>query len=690
MGMILVIVIAVALLAFIAGEVIHFGGSLLRGDANTIGVVAGEKIPYADFNKKVEQNTDQYRQQYGANLSPQITSYIQENTWNQLLSQAILKKELDRLSLVVGTAETQDMISGKNPDQQIIQAFGDPQTGQVDRVKLNNVLNNIKAAKEGDPMKSQWNAFVAQMIESKKAQKYVSLVTNGLYVNSLEAQDDYEAKNKLVNFKYVALAYASIPDSKVTITDGDYSDFYNEHKASFKTDQELRNIEYVTFNGAASKADSAAVKAQVEKMLPDFKASTNDSLYVQVNSETKTPLVYQKKGALEPAVDSVMFSAAKGFVYGPYLSNGSYKLAKLVDSRVGPDSVKASHILINPATEGGVEKALAKADSLKKLIVAGKSFADLATIYSIDKQSAEKGGDLGTFGRGTMVPVFDEAVFNGTKGEYKIVTSQFGVHLIKIVDQKGSSKVAKIAIVDKPLIPSKETQSAAYNKAQAFLASVSGGNFDAEVKKEKLQLTPANDVSGITASLPGLESARDLVRWAFKAESGDVSDQVFTSGDQYVVAHLTTIKPEGTLPLEVVKPQIEAAVRNKVKAKQLLEKIQSASASSIDQLGQKVGAPVVPVQNIVFANPVIPGVGAEYSLVGSIFGSQPNKLSKGVEGQNGVYAYVVESFVKPAALANTVREKQQIGQNLTQRASGQLLNALKDKANVKDYRAKFL
>jgi peptidyl-prolyl cis-trans isomerase D len=159
-------------------------------------------------------------------------------------------------------------------------------------------------------------------------------------------------------------------------------------------------------------------------------------------------------------------------------------------------------------------------------------------------------------------------------------------------------------------------------------------------------------------------------------------------GDQYVIPILTTVKPKGTLALDVVKKQIEPAVRNHVKAKQLIEKL--SGGSSIDQVAQKAGSKVVPVQNVVFANPVIPGLSLEYKVVGTIFGSQPNKLTKPIEGQHGVYVAVLDNFINPAALGNAVREKQQIGQALLQRSQGQLFEALKDKANVKDYRAKFM
>jgi len=322
MGKILAIVIGLALFAFIVGEVARSGSSFMRDSNNEIGEVYGEKIPYDQFSKKVDQNTKNFMQQSGqGNITPQITNYIQETTWNQEVSQIILKKEIERLGLMVGTDETRSMISGNNPNPQIVQAFGDPKTGQIDKSRLNMFLNNIQTAKAGDQMKQQWTDFVTQMVESKKAEKYLALVRNGLYVNSLDAKDDYEAKNKLVNFKYAELDYASLPDNKVTLTDDDYETYYNEHKAQFKNQQELRSFEYISINAAPSKEDTLAAKADIDKLAADFKASTNDSLFVQVNAETKAQIVYQRKGQLEPALDSVVFNLPKGTVYGPYFSN---------------------------------------------------------------------------------------------------------------------------------------------------------------------------------------------------------------------------------------------------------------------------------------------------------------------------------------------------------------------------------
>lgn len=694
LGLIMVIVIGFALFAFIIGEVVHYGSSFMNGDRTTIGEVAGDKIEYEDFSSKLDQNIQNFKQQSNQqNLNPQMTSYVQQTTWNQEVSQIILQKQINKLGIAVGIDESKALIQGSNPSPQIVQAFTNRQTGQFDRQQLSAFLGNVSSAKADPATKAQWANFVNQIIEGKKSEKYLSMIRNGLYVNSLEAKDDYESRNKIANFKYVALDYTSIPDNQIKLTDADYTTYYNEHKNEFKNPEELRSFDYVVFNAAPSKADTAVVKEQIDKLVQGFKTSKNDSLFVAINANTPAPLVYQKKGQLDPMLDSVMFNAAPGFVYGPFFANGSYKLAKLVSAEVGPDSVKARHILINPTTAGGVDKALAKADSLKKLIQSGKqTFAELAKTNSVDG-SAAKGGELGTFARGAMVPVFEEAVFNGKKGDLKIVTSQFGVHLIEIEDQKGSSKVVKVAVVDKSLAPSSKTLSAAYAKAQAFLGKTTNASFDQEIKAEKLKKLTAEDVNVNASAVTGLEGARDIVKWAFGAKTGDVSNQVFelNATNQYVVAQLETIKPKGILTVDLVKKQIEPAVRNQVKAKKLEEKLNNAlkGASDLDKVAAQVGSKVVPVQNVVFANPIIPGIAQENKVVGAIFGSQLHQLSKPIEGQNGVYVYSVDSFNNPPALNNAAKDRQQIAQSTLQRIDTDVFNVLKEKANVKDYRAKF-
>lgn len=691
-GIIIVGAIGFAIVAFLVSDAVQMGGSFMQGNQTEVGEVDGNAISILEFNEKVEQNTNNFKQQMGqSNLDPQMTSYIIENTWNQSISQILMSKEMSRLGLQVSKNELNDLVSGKNPDPQIIQNFGDPQTGQLNRMQLNAFLENVKSQPSSSPVSQQWTAFLLNVRESKLAQKYTNLIKNSLYVTSLEAREDYDQRNKLANFNFVNLEYSSVPDNQVKLTDQDYADYYNENKYKFKNTLEKRSFEYIVFDANPSKADSADIKAMVAKTAAEFRAAANDSLFVSINAETKMPISYVRKGQLEPALDSAVFSASKGTFIGPLFTGGVYKMVKVLDLKVGPDSVKASHILLNPATEGGIDKAKAKADSIKSLIAGGASFTELAAKFGTDA-SKDSGGELGTFARGAMVPAFEEAVFNGSTGDLKVITTQFGVHVIKINAQIGSSKVARVAIVDKSFSTSNKTQQEAYSKATSFLTVAKNAEtFDTEAKKAAYVKLLADNVVPTQASIPGLDNPREMVRWVYGADKGDVSNQVFEMGNKFAVAKVIDIFREGTLPLEQVKKDIEPMVMKRVKARMLVEKLEKAleGSKSIEQVAQKVGRAVTPVQNIVFANPVIPGLSQENILVGTIFGSQPSKLSQPIEGEQGVYVFVVNGFSKPAPLTNAFKQKVQISQGLAQRASGEAFKALRDNSKIKDNRVKF-
>ncbi len=691
-GVIIVSLIGLAIVAFLISDAVRLGSPFWSASNNQVGEVAGETIDIQSFNAKVEENANNFKQQMGqSSLSTQMMAYVVENTWNQTVSQILLEKELNLLGLQVGKTELNDMISGKNPDPQVLQAFGNPQTGQINRDQLNQFLNNIDKEDAASPMRQQWGNFLLNLTQNRLSEKYFNLVKNSLYVTTLEAREDYQQRNKLANFKYLSLDYTSIPDQQIKLTDEDFQDYYEKNKYRFNNKVETRSFEYVVFDAKPSKADSAEINAKIVKLTNDFRVSANDSLFVSINSDTKTPIAYVRKGQLEPALDSAVFKAAAGTLLGPIFTGTSYKLAKVLDVKVGPDSVSASHILINPATEGGLDKAKSKADSIRNLIAKGASFAALAKQFGTDG-SKDKGGDLGTFGRGAMVPAFENAVFNGKTGDLKVITTQFGVHVIKINAQKGSSKVVKVALVDKSLSSSSKTQQAAYAKASAFLNKANDAKaFDELAKQSGYKKLIAQDVVGTQADLAGLENPREIIRWAYRADVGDVSDQVFETGDQFVIAKLTDVKEKGTLSLAQVKKQIEPQVFKEVKAKRLEEKLNQAlaGASSLEQVAQKVGKIVVPVENLVFANPILPGVGQENKLVGAIFGAQPAKLSKAIRGESGVYAFVVNGFSNSAPLLNPAKQKQQLVQYLYQRGGGAAFGVLRDQADVKDYRVKF-
>ncbi len=685
-GFILVGAIGFAIVAFLVGDAINVGKPFWAASQKVVGSVDGEEISIEEFGAKVDQNLQQFKQQYGGSANPQMTAMAVDNAWNGELATILLSKEYNRLGLGISGDELVDLLyKGKDLSPLVVQYFGNPKTGQVDRAA---VITSLKQKASNPQLKQQWDLLQTEIEKQALQQKYANLIKNSVYVTSLEANDEYQNRNKLANFNYVSLEYASIPDASVKPTESDFSDYYNENKKRFDNPAETRTFDYVSFSINPTKEDSAAVKAQVEKLAGDFRVSKSDSLFAAINSDVKIPYTYISKGKLDPKIDSAVFSLPAGSFYGPVFSGNSYKMVKIADVRFSPDSVKASHILLDATKMGGADKAVKFADSLKTLVQNGASFSALAKMYSVDG-SKDKGGELGTFARGQMVAEFENAAFNGKTGDLKVVTSQFGVHLIKIENQIGSSKVAKLAYVEKNLAPSSKTKDQAYKKASKFLSEVKGDNFAETAKKQGLTLGVAERITASQGYAPGLDNPRQLIRDGYAAEKGDVLAEVYQMDNSYVIAHVTDINPKGQLSLEAVKKDITPMVINAVKAKMLTERIEKAGASNLNQLAQKLGRPVMPVQNIVFANPIVPGAAQENKLIGSVFGSPVGKLSKPVDGDHGVYVFTVNGFTNPAPIGNTYKQKETMLQAVAQRSLGAAFQALQDKSDIKDNRVKF-
>lgn len=688
-GLLVVWAIGFALVAFLLGEIIPQLMGTIGPNQNEVGKIDGESIDYASFNAEVEMGVNNMRQQMGGAVNEQMNAYVIENVWNQRVSQALLEKEIDRIGLNVGSAELNDMVSGQNPSPQIIQSFTNPETGQFDRNSLSVFLTNIRNEPPNSEQKQQWENFLTVIKNDRLQQKYNQLVQNSVYVTSLEANEDYVQRNKIANFSYVLMDYASVNDKDITLSDEDYQNYYNENKALFNNKVETRTIEYVAFNAQPTPADSAAVKQKAAELVQEFATADNDSLFASINSETKYPVMYYSKGQLSPALDTALFSASTGTVVGPFYSNGTYEMAKVIDSRMSPDSVTASHILLNPALEGGLPQAQAKADSIKNLIQNGADFSELALTFGTDATKND-GGSLGTFARGAMPPI-EDAVFNGRTGDVMVLNTQFGVHVIRIDNQKGSSRVVKAAIIDRSVQSSKETMNEAYAKASSFFGKVNDKNFSEIAKTEGYQVQVGENIVPMQASFQDLSNPREIIRWAFDAKAGEVSEKVFELESQYVVARLRDVRKEGLLPLESVKKDIQPAVLNRAKAKQLKEKTDSAlqGASGIAQVAQKLGKSPVKVENIVFANPIIPGVAQENRVVGTVFGLQPAALSKSIEGNQGVYVVSVQDFVNPSQPQNLLSIKQQNMTAIKQRVPGAIYQVLQDNADIEDNRVRF-
>jgi peptidyl-prolyl cis-trans isomerase D len=693
----LVGVVFVSLVLFVLGDAVTNNRGFMHGSETTVADIGGNKIKIQDFQERVAKLEDNYKINTGKeNIDQQTADQLKDQAWGQMLNEQLLGKQYDKIGLKVSPEEIFDMVQGKNPHQQIKDAFKDPKTGQFNPASVIQFLKNMDNDQTGKT-RAQWLAFEDFLKNDRISTKFNNMVKQGLYVTTEEAKRDYEAKNRQATIKYVELKYASIPDSTVKPSDADLNDYYNENKNKFKQEAS-RKIEYVTFDVEPSAEDRKEAADYIAKLVEPFKASTDDSAFVKMNSDSKMDSTYHKKGTLAPILDSVFFNAPIGTVIGPYEENGAFKISKLIAAKDIPDSIKVSHALVSykgaqraaETVTRTKEQAKAMADSLFKLCENDpKKFIEIASTASDDVVSAAKAGDLGWMNMNSgMDARFKAGAFDTGKGNVKLVESDFGFHLIKVFDISKTEKQVKVATVDRRIEAGSKTYQTIFAKATEFAGKNNTADaFDKAVKEQGLNKRVAESLSEAEKNVPGLENARPLVQWAYRSKKGDVTEKPFELGNKFVIAKLVEIREKGIAPLEQVKDQVTTEVIKNLKAKMLMEKMNGAT--NIDALASKLGQPALTASNVNFGAPYIQNIGMEPEVVGTVFTLKQGQLSKPIKGESGVFAVQVESFTEPPATKDYTQAKNQAMQQLGSRATYEVFNALKEKANVVDNRGKF-
>ncbi|HAQ19006.1 MAG TPA: peptidylprolyl isomerase [Prolixibacteraceae bacterium] len=693
-SLMIAIVIGLALGAFILGDMLNSGSNLMRPSQMEIAEIDGESIQYPDFQKKIEELSEIYK------MNSQQTQ-IDENTWEQIreqvwqgyLQENIVGKASEKLGITVSVEELFDLVQGANPHPIIQQLFRNQQTGAVDKSAIIQFLKSLETSATPE-QKSYWLYIENQIKQDKIRSKYNNLVSKGLYVTSEEAKKSLEAKNRNASFQYVLLSYTSIADTAVSISDSDLKAYYNKHKNDYKQDK-TRKIEYVTFEVLPSATDNAATLKWVTDSKQEFATVTDNAQYVNVNSDTRFDPGYFKKDELPAAMAEWAFSAQPGDFYGPYFENNEYKLAKIDQFKMLPDSVQASHILINPQTVGSIEKARAMVDSLKKNIESGGNFAEVAMKYSEDPGSKLKGGDLGWFKRKQMVAEFEEAAFSGEINKLYIVGTRFGFHLIKPTQKGKETNQVRIATLSRKVAPSTETYQKIYSETSKFASeNQSFEAFNKAVVDQKLDKKMAT-LKENDREVTGLEQSRAFVRAAFNAEKGKIlvnneGSTIFEFGNKFVIGAMTEATEEGPSSFEEAKIRIDLAVRKEKKAQMLAEKLKNAASGQSDlaSIASRLSTEVKEATGVNFSTFSIPAAGFEPAVIGTVCSLTEGKISAPVEGNSGVYLTKVTSVVTNTDI-DLKGEKVRLAQTLSSRAGSQVFESLKKVVDIEDKRAKF-
>ena len=693
-GLLVAIVIGLALGAFILGDMLNSGSKLMTPSKMKIAEIDGESVQYPDFQRKVEELSEVYKMNTQKTTIDEATwEQIREQVWQGYLQENIIGKATDKLGIAVTAEELFDLVQGSNPHPIIQQLFKNPKTGAVDKATIIQFLKSLETTATAQ-QKSYWLYIESQIKLDRLRTKYSSLVSKGLDVTTDEAKKSLEAKNKSVNFQYVVLNYSTVADASVNVSDNELKEYYNKHKDEYKQEK-TRKIEYVTFEVLPSSSDIANTQKWLNDTKPEFASATDNKQFISVNSDIAFDPGFFKKEELSPALATWAFNAQPGDFYGPYLENNEYKLAKLDQFKMMPDSVQASHILISPQTAGTIEKAKAKVDSIKRLIENGADFAAMAKKFSEDQGSAAKGGDLGWFKRKQMVPEFEEVAFSGEINKLNIANTRFGFHLIKTIKKGKETNEVRLAILARKVEPGTETYQKIYSEVSKFASeNQTAEAFSKAVVAQKLDKKMAS-LKENDREVHGLETSRQLVKAAFSAENGKVlvnneNSSIFEFGNKFVIGILTGATEEGNSTFEEAKVRVDMVVRKEKKAQMLAEKLKNAAAGQSDLSGvaSKLSTEVKDAAGINFNSFSIPAIGTEPAVIGTVSFLPEGKISVPIEGNNGVYLAKVTSVSKSDD-KNVKGEKKRLEQSLDYRASSQVFESLKKVAEITDRRAKF-
>ena len=688
-GLLIAVIIGMAIFAFVLQDMLTGGNPNMMGSRIDFAEIDGKSVKYEEYAAKLEKLTEFYRLRLGqSSLDEQTMESLREQTWQDIVREYSTKDEFSELGVNVSTDELMDMIQGRNPHPVIKSLFSDPQTGILNRTFLLQFIRTMNEDPSG-AQKTIWLYLEKQILDDRSFTKYTNLIRKGLYVTSLEAQNNFVETNRRMDISYVLKRFSEVPDSLIHINEKDLEKYYREHPKDYMQEA-TRDLEYLVFEVLPSDEDDRMAEEWINRIKGEFE--TVEDAVALVNMESDLPFddINYKYGDLPEIINDFMFNSEPGAVYGPYFEDKAYILSRLVEINYLPDSVHARHILLQPDASRDANAIKILADSLKEMLEIGTDFESLAFQYGMDG-SAQMGGDLGWFSEGDMVKAFSDSCFNGKIGKIMTVNSQFGIHLVEVLEKSRNVKKVKVAYLNRNVDPSSETYQNKYAEAVKFAGmNNTYEKFNSSVSAQNLTKRYASNITESQRTITGLESPRAMIRWTFEADLYDVSSEIFEFGNKYVISVVTGVREKGVAPLEQVRTEVELELEKNMKAELLAREFSAhlENVQSIFELGEEMELVVQEANNITFSSLSLPSAGIEPNVIATSSILEQDHLSKPVQGNNGVYVVVVnaiqendESDIASLQSRMTVMRESQ--------ASFEAYEALREAADIQDNRSTF-
>lgn len=694
-GILLIIIIGLGLFAFIAEEAFRSCNGIKGQNSQQIGEVLGEKIYVQDFQKLLEEYQDAMKLTMRTdNLSEDQLNQLKDQVWQQLVSERVIKEDCKKLGLTVTEDELQNVLNDGTNQLLTQTPFVNQQTGRFDVSILKQFIDAYRKAEASnnsqqlDQMRPAYNywLFVEKNLRTQLlAQKYQSLLANCVLSNKVEAKMAFNEENEEAQIQLASIAYNTIKDADIKVTDEELKAKYEELKPAFRQQQETRDVKMVDVQVKASATD----RAQLQKDMAGYQKQLAEAADpTQVVSKSGSMIQYiglpvsgkafQQYPDIASKIDS-MAVGTTGVVENT--KDNTYNIVRILSRTELPDSVEFRQIQVGGKT---LEAARASADSIQKALAAGGDFQAIAKRYGQDSTTTWFTGAMyeqaSTMSQDNRAYI--EALLNGAVGSTQNIELTQGNVVIQVLNRKAMKSKAVAAVIKKEIRFSDNTYSKAYNRFSQFVTQSQASLADLQKHATKFGYTvqDLNDfaTSSHTVGNVGGSGIRDAIKWIFEAKEGQVS-QLFEAGkenDHLLVLCMTKIHPQGYRPWDdaQVKEILKREVIRDKKAEMIMAKLKGVNSIAA---AQAKGAKVSTVNQITFAAPAfIQATGAaEPALSGAVAATAQGKFcSAPVKGNAGVYVFqVVKKQMRPAKY----NEEQQI-QMCRQRAMQYMGNFMQD------------
>ena len=655
-GALLIAIVGLAMLAFILGDFLNSGSSFFNRSRENVGVIEGQKVHYTEYEAAKEQLTEVYKIESGrSDFDEDTYAQIRNQVWNMLMMDYTLRAQANEIGMDITADELSELCIGNNIHQIIRgrRAFAD-ENGQFSREAVINLLQAINQNGEDAEQnanlkqaKTYWLYWEKAVRISYMQEKYTTLLQHLIKANSLDAEFAFNNRQNGVSAEYVMQPYFTVADSLVKISDSDLKKIYKQKKEQFKQTPN-RAIKYVAFDIVPSQDDFKAAENLMNSLQEEFKTTEDVSLVVNTNSD----IMYDGRDYSEETVPVQFkdFAFAKGAKAGDcteiLFEDNTYAMARIMKAGYSmPDSVELKAIV-----EGGEDQ------------------------------------ELGWFKAADLPKNIAEPALSGKRGERFTVAQGMGEQTFEIMEIGKPTPKVKLAILAREVTPSSKTYSIIYNQAKQFIVSNPNAEaLEAAAQEAGMAVIPQYNLTATTDKVGQLKGSRTIVRWAFEAKEGNVSD-VFECGQQFIVAALTEVNDGEYRPMEAVRAELTREATNNAKAEYI--KKQLKDVKTIEEAAAVMNQQVQSVERVSLADSRFGKAGMEPAVIGATLALAANELSEPIQGNMGVFVVKAGAANNTADAFDAESEKAQLAGRYAY-LPYQAIQLVEDKAEVTDNRANF-